>query len=289
MANQLPSLHHAGAVGSAPTGTAATATPHKRGYQACIPCRKRKVRCDLGPVDAPHDPPCVRCRRESKECFFSATRRKRKTDGDEEEHGEEDTEVAAHLARRKSARIQGSPPDGYAHSQNSRHSLDTGSLPPRSPLDPYSHTQNESYTRSQQFAPSPHMDVSQDQEVTNEAAAALFQSPINTPGDALHLLLKASNQSEELENQEASNASNVGGQTGWAQSGTGGNHSLPTTAFGATQQTGQDANPANLDPAITGAGQGSPTPSREALSIWSRLKFVRAGWFTAREAVAYID
>ncbi len=53
---------------------------HKRVYQACIPCRRRKVRCDLGSVDNPHDPPCVRCRRESKECYFSATRRKRKTD-----------------------------------------------------------------------------------------------------------------------------------------------------------------------------------------------------------------
>lgn len=53
---------------------------HKRVYQACIPCRRRKVKCDLGSVDNPGDPPCVRCRRESKECFFSATRRKRKND-----------------------------------------------------------------------------------------------------------------------------------------------------------------------------------------------------------------
>lgn len=51
---------------------------HKRVYQACIPCRRRKVKCDLGSVDNPSDPPCVRCRRESKECYFSATRRKRK-------------------------------------------------------------------------------------------------------------------------------------------------------------------------------------------------------------------
>ncbi|KXX75983.1 Transcriptional activator ARO80 [Madurella mycetomatis] len=51
-----------------------------RRHAACIPCRRRKVRCDLGSVDDPHDPPCVRCRRESKECYFSATRRKRKVD-----------------------------------------------------------------------------------------------------------------------------------------------------------------------------------------------------------------
>lgn len=58
---------------------------HKRVYQACIPCRRRKVKCDLGSVDNPGDPPCVRCRRESKECFFSATRRKRKhEDGGED-------------------------------------------------------------------------------------------------------------------------------------------------------------------------------------------------------------
>lgn len=56
------------------------APQHKRVYQACIPCRRRKVKCDLGSVDNPGDPPCVRCRRESKECFFSATRRKRKLD-----------------------------------------------------------------------------------------------------------------------------------------------------------------------------------------------------------------
>jgi hypothetical protein len=50
-----------------------------------FPYLQLQVRCDLGPVDNPHDPPCVRCRRESKECYFSATRRKRKTDGADED------------------------------------------------------------------------------------------------------------------------------------------------------------------------------------------------------------
>ncbi|EPS42693.1 hypothetical protein H072_3292 [Dactylellina haptotyla CBS 200.50] len=68
-----------GSNGDFRSGGAAGVTPpvtHKRSYQACIPCRRRKVRCDLGSVEAPHSPPCVRCRRESKECFFSATRRR---------------------------------------------------------------------------------------------------------------------------------------------------------------------------------------------------------------------
>ncbi|PGH17447.1 hypothetical protein AJ80_04817 [Polytolypa hystricis UAMH7299] len=52
---------------------------HKRAYQACNPCRERRVRCDLGSVDAPAHGPCSRCRRERKVCEFSATRGKKKT------------------------------------------------------------------------------------------------------------------------------------------------------------------------------------------------------------------
>lgn len=42
----------------------------RRNYIACLNCRTRKVKCDLGSVENPHDPPCARCRRERKECVF---------------------------------------------------------------------------------------------------------------------------------------------------------------------------------------------------------------------------
>ena len=48
-----------------------------RSYQACVPCRKRKVKCDLGDPGNPTDPPCRRCRREHKECFFQDLRTKK--------------------------------------------------------------------------------------------------------------------------------------------------------------------------------------------------------------------
>lgn len=88
-----------------PNQSGASLAQHKRVYQACIPCRRRKVRCDLGSVDNPHDPPCVRCRRESKECFFSATRRKRKND-------DEGSDVDDYIVRngRKRLHASGSPP-----------------------------------------------------------------------------------------------------------------------------------------------------------------------------------
>ncbi|KAM5433511.1 zinc finger transcriptional activator [Microsporum ferrugineum] len=65
--------------GSFAMSTAATTGKvHKRAYQACIPCRERRVRCDLGSVDQPHQGPCGRCRRERKLCHFSATRGRKK-------------------------------------------------------------------------------------------------------------------------------------------------------------------------------------------------------------------
>ncbi|KAI5478716.1 DUF250 domain contaning protein [Pseudohyphozyma bogoriensis] len=44
-------------------------------YVSCANCRKRKARCDLGDLDAPHEPPCTRCRREGAECTFLPSRR----------------------------------------------------------------------------------------------------------------------------------------------------------------------------------------------------------------------
>lgn len=69
-----------GGVNGGNEGSPQPTTQHKRVYQACIPCRKRKVKCDLGSVDNPNAPPCVRCRRESKDCYFSVTRRKQRLD-----------------------------------------------------------------------------------------------------------------------------------------------------------------------------------------------------------------
>ncbi len=43
----------------------------QRAYKACIQCRKRKARCDLGGTSSP---PCARCRREHRECVFSSER-----------------------------------------------------------------------------------------------------------------------------------------------------------------------------------------------------------------------
>lgn len=48
---------------------------YKRNYKACLSCRTRKIKCDLGSPSSPFEPPCARCRRERKECIFTESRR----------------------------------------------------------------------------------------------------------------------------------------------------------------------------------------------------------------------
>lgn len=48
---------------------------YKRNYRACLNCRVRKVKCDLGPVDNPREGKCARCLRERKDCVFVDSKR----------------------------------------------------------------------------------------------------------------------------------------------------------------------------------------------------------------------
>ncbi|QLQ78293.1 hypothetical protein HG537_0A05400 [Torulaspora globosa] len=52
----------------------------RRSFKACLNCRNRKVKCDLGPLDAPNEPPCKRCKREGKVCEFPKASRRSLSD-----------------------------------------------------------------------------------------------------------------------------------------------------------------------------------------------------------------
>jgi hypothetical protein len=68
-----------------------------RAYKACLSCRKRKIRCDLG---VSNQPPCQRCQRESRECTIPEERSsKRQTPGREPLGGTTPT-VPHHLGDR---------------------------------------------------------------------------------------------------------------------------------------------------------------------------------------------
>ncbi|GMK54780.1 hypothetical protein CspeluHIS016_0113660 [Cutaneotrichosporon spelunceum] len=66
----------------ASAGASGDAPRHQRTYRACTACRAAKLRCDLGPVDAPEDLPCRRCRRTGRRCEFAESyqRKRPRTD-----------------------------------------------------------------------------------------------------------------------------------------------------------------------------------------------------------------
>lgn len=197
----------------------------------------------------------MRCRRESKECFFSSTRAKRKS---EDGHGRSDS-IASRSSRRKSP----------IHQQNL--------------LQPTLFTKAAANGGNRQRHDFVEHIVASD-ELNDETAAALFQTPINTPEDALHLLLKAS----DLELQNTLHQGNPQ-STRDVES----RKSSDTYQFsrGPAVQSVEQGQSAIIDPDVASGGLNSASNtefSPEALGIWSRLRFVRAGWLSAREAVAYV-
>lgn len=59
----------------------------------------------------------------------------------------------------------------------------------------------------------------------------------------------------------------------------------------ASRQEVADMGP-DIDPALTNHATRDPSAEpgyAEALKAWTRFRFVRAGWFTAAEAIDYID
>ncbi|KAI0382637.1 hypothetical protein F5Y04DRAFT_270213 [Hypomontagnella monticulosa] len=290
---------------------------HKRVYQACIPCRRRKVRCDLGSVDDPHDPPCVRCRRESKECFFSATRRKRKNEEDVDEPEDDYTLRNA----RKRPHPDDTPPFVDRKSYSSVPLTPGGSTGRTQPLRrPNADRDDERKVRGESYT-----DVGEDSnaQLENLEAQSVMRKEVYGPHDALDLLYKAATDRSVLPSRLASTA-----PTERIADYTTSPHELnrrhesiasvvqPSPVSVPGRKTPRDPNsnfgnrPAGrvtsksadlIDPVLQSSVRSdevaemerrlsveSEAGYHEALEAWSRFRFVRAGWFTKEEAVKYI-
>lgn len=270
----------------------ALSAQHKRVYQACIPCRRRKVRCDLGSVDNPHDPPCVRCRRESKECFFSATRRKRKT--------EDGTEVEdEYIIRngRKRPHTEASPPPVDRGVYTDVPLTPGGSLGRTQPLRrPGVDEHNRSDSRSSITASRGRSgtEFPADEPNTpleNYEARTVMRKEVYGPHDALDLLYKAATDGKH----DAPGPSHTLSPQAVVLPTPSANTALPRGTGGflygqsASGPRGQAYAP--IDPQLTKAEpKAEPGPVHaDALKAWARFRFVRAGWFTAQEAIDYVD
>lgn len=297
---------------------------HKRVYQACIPCRRRKVRCDLGSVDDPHDPPCVRCRRECKECYFSATRRKRKNEDDAddiEERGDRDDYIirngrkqvrtsdspaAPSIDRRLYSEVPLTPGGSHGRSQPLRRPGE----PPKSAGDGTSRNS----TGGEFGGGEPNTPLE------NFEARSVMRREVYGPHDALDLLYKAATDKSvhfhrDVSQANGSRRTDVAGLNSTSihrhddhQAPSMGTSQTPVTrnrpdvsrhtssqshtqdVYGARTRSGREgtAEPA-IDPELIKRDPSTEPGYNEALKVWTRFRFVKAGWFTAQEAIDYIE
>ncbi|KAJ4505141.1 zinc finger transcriptional activator [Exophiala dermatitidis] len=250
--------------------------PHRRGYQACQRCRERKVKCDLGSVDAPADPPCKRCLRERLKCEFAPTRKKqKKLDGTARDVS--DREVSKDATP---SVMNGSlPPYGLSQTTDQLASpLATANglvrdawSPSTSKRSLTSHPHDESLqTRSASIygsSPAPKKDLT-DVHLHSQIAAAKLHAPVSNTQDALGILVDAA-----FSNNNA--------------------HNPNDRAF--SDRAEAKRNIFNLDHAspetlgTTGVSPEEQAERQAGLKVWSEVRFVRNGWFTAWEAMQYVE
>ena len=296
---------------------------HKRVYQACIPCRRRKVRCDLGSVDNPHDPPCVRCRRESKECFFSATRRKRKNEDGEDDEDEYlvrnsrkrhylDTTSPVPVDRKVYNSVPLTPGStGGRNQSQKRSSLERGE-------DGRKSSRGTSYTEGAEDS---------NAQLENLEAQSVMRKSVFGPHDALDLLYKAATDRSVISvsppNPDQGHAADyaISPHEPHVRHGRTVSVVQPTPVSAPGRKSPHDRNPnfndrfpSHPEPRSVDPIDPRLLPSRDvfdpeketreieaklrsvedelgyqdALEAWSRFRFVRAGWFTNQEAVRYV-
>jgi hypothetical protein len=118
----------------------------------------------------------------------------------------------------------------------------------------------------------------------NKAAADALNPAIATSYDTLYLLSQAAEQTSEAGIQNQQNGSR--------------NLQSPSTTLGSPGSTNPSHHrtvsntmtPSNMiDPAMVLDNGQATAEYQNALRAWSRMRFVRAGWFTAHEAIEYIE
>lgn len=260
---------------------------HRRNYQACEPCRERKVKCDLGDVDNPSKGPCKKCARESKECWFRETRKKDNSTA-------KDGGRAAKRLRTESMQSTQTIPPLPAHSPPLGNGFTFGSNP-LSPTRPFPPTTPPSGLPVQpslngyasqprstpaQFSPRNNPFAVRENGIMNHTYSNTAIAGSRTTNGDDHVVMPQANSLAESFTNTTDNMSVL-------------------VRAATTTEAAVNAGQGRLrDRALTsGAGEIDlrslpPQAARvrqQARQLWSQMRFVRAGWFTPDEALQLVD
>ncbi|KAF2085826.1 hypothetical protein K490DRAFT_11192, partial [Saccharata proteae CBS 121410] len=231
---------------------------YERAYKACVQCRQRKARCEVevGPGGTLAGP-CQRCRRMLKECVFTEERawkgQKRSAD-DEATNG---------VSRRRTSFSAGpsrQPNPVQRPSLSTPASIDTASDTAKRP---------SSFASPRQPSQRPDI-VGQ-----NGLSDSMMRTVVASGNDALNLLF------------EAATHEGIGSSTSVADHSS--NHDNAGTGEVETALAPSNFHPQANQVPITPTTVCLSEASQDELKIWRKCHFVKAGWFTALEAITYMD
>ncbi|GAB1203039.1 hypothetical protein APSETT445_001665 [Aspergillus pseudonomiae] len=206
---------------------------YQRTYKACLACRQRKAKCELGtgPDGLPLGPPCAKCRREQRECVFSEKK----------------------AWERQKKRGHGPSPLSYAE-------------------------QDQDNADSTTLQSSPAEGSQRRRQSTSTLANSMMRTVVSSGNDALNILFEAA----AAHSKEHGN--------GLSESSTPSRNARSST--GRSNNYDNSLNQSIVPPEVL-AKAAQPVEisqaSKDVLSVWGACRFVRMGWFTAREAVTFID
>ncbi|PYH34316.1 putative C6 transcription factor [Aspergillus neoniger CBS 115656] len=238
---------------------------YQRTYKACLSCRQRKAKCDLGTDSEglPLGPPCAKCRREQRECVFSEKRAWERTN--KRGPSEEGVTPPSSVRRRLSATPRRSRdiPDDVLQVVDDSPVRDNGKRGNsyNSPQQPYSSERRRDRHHS-----------------TSTLANSMMRTVVSSGNDALNILFEAAAVHSQENSSNRSETQSRNTQTSTAQASDvdhSGDHAQ--TMF-AAEAIAKAKRPVKLSPV-----------SKEVLGVWETCRFVKMGWFTSREAVTLID
>lgn len=215
-------------------------------------------------VDAPTSPPCKRCKRERLECHFAPTRKKQKrSDGTAKDVSHDQTLRPAHEAI--------SPITAKASNANSPRIANTAASrlgwPAREtrptitsqPRDEYLSTGTSSLANK-------HSSV----HLHSQVAAATLNAPMSSTQDNIMLLVDAANAFSE-------NATPI-------------EKDSPHSERPGRKRTHSNINHIGPDaPNDVGITPEEQAEQQAGINAWADMRFVKNGWFTAWEAMDYVE
>ncbi|KAF2119028.1 hypothetical protein BDV96DRAFT_369743 [Lophiotrema nucula] len=251
-------------LGNAPLQDAASASrkrtapeDFKRAYKACINCRQRKAKCILsaGPDGGELKPPCQRCRREMRECVFRSERSwvKRRKPGETNSQDGENGATAGNSGPMQSGQPERTPTSIHRPSITDPRTVTPVDSPHAMRVD------NDSTL-------SPTGRLRRISTSQPDLQNRVMRTVVSSGNDALNLLFEAAHHRDAIDAQEQSAS-----------------QPYETPQSRTTIQ----------DPSSPFTFRAQPVqmsqPSPETLKVWTSCRFVQMGWFSAHEAVTYVD